>query len=348
MSLAARRGLGRPLSVATKDSSKIIAIQRRIEKLTQPFNSMYTQKDTIHDGGEQCRIFKYERKEDKVIFVVKVQAKRRIRGANTAIFRRMTERMMNLPESEHVVKVFACYEDDQYFYTILEECQGGDLFDFFRLLMSDDIADDVLEREVRVVMREMILSLNYLHKQGLVHKDVKLENLVFKQAGGAQMAQGGRSPKKPVAGEPQSPKMLKLIDFDFTDEWEPGSPKSKAVVGTDGYIAPEAYVGDPCPKSDIFSAGVVMYVLIAGRFPYSDDIFDDGPNENYVGSPKMAEIYEKLRRASPKIRFGSAWKQLPEAAEFCKALIAFELNDRLDADQALAHPWILAGGTPAA
>ena len=61
--------------------------------------------------------------------------------------------------------------------------------------------------------------------------------------------------------------MLKLIDFDFTEEWEPDSPRSKAVVGTDGYIAPEAYLGNPQPKSDVYSAGVVMYVLIAGRFP---------------------------------------------------------------------------------
>ena len=40
----------------------------------------------------------------------------------------------------------------------------------------------------------------------------------------------------------------------------------------------------------------VLYVLIAGRFPYDDDIFDDGPNENYVGSPKMKEIYDKLAK----------------------------------------------------
>ena len=42
-------------------------------------------------------------------------------------------------------------------------------------------------------------------------------------------------------------------------------PLSKDVLGTDGYIAPEAYLGDVCPKSDIFSAGVIMFLLVAGR-----------------------------------------------------------------------------------
>jgi serine/threonine-protein kinase Chk2 len=138
-----------------------------------------------------------------------------------------------------------------------------------------------------------------------------------------------------------SPRILKLVDFDFTDEWEPSSPKSKAVVGTDGYIAPEAYLGDCCPKSDVFSTGVIMYVLVAGRFPYDDDIFDDEPGENYVGSPKMKEIHGKLRKA--KVRFGRVWDHLPEAREFCSQLIDFDLNKRLDAREALRHPWMLKG-----
>ena len=47
----------------------------------------------------------------------------------------MTERMMNMPESMHVVTIHNCFEDGQYFYTLLEACNGGDLFDFFRMLM---------------------------------------------------------------------------------------------------------------------------------------------------------------------------------------------------------------------
>merc|ERR1719238_1467422 len=102
--------------------------------------------------------------------------------------------MMNMPDNEHVVRVVNCYEDSQYFYTLLEACDGGDLFDFFRMLMADDMEVETLEREVRTVMGELLLSLDHLHKQGLVHKDVKLENVVFKQKGLAETRRPGSSP----------------------------------------------------------------------------------------------------------------------------------------------------------
>ena len=131
---------------------------------------------------------------------------------------------------------------------------------------------------------------------------------------------------------------MRLIDFDFLEEWEPSSPKSKAVLGTDGYIAPEAYLGNACPKSDIFSAGVVMYILIAGRFPFNDAIFDDGPNENYVGSPKMVEINAKLERY--KVRFGPSFDPYPQAKDLCMRMLEFDPNKRPEAAEALRHPWL--------
>jgi calcium-dependent protein kinase len=356
MSALNSRRSGAALSIQTKAEKTKAQIQvvRRIERLPEPFLNLYTVEGEIHDGGEQCRIKKVKSKVDKKDYVTKIQLKSRIRGRNEALFRRMTERMMNLPENEHVVKVHACMEDDKYFYTFLEACQGGDLFDFFKMLTSDNMEPKELENEVRTVVREMLVSLNHLHKQGLVHKDVKLENLVFKEKGGASLRsekspkksprRGSRdasSPKTPKSPKsPTSPSNLKLIDFDFLDEWEPSSPKTKAVLGTDGYIAPEAYLGDACPKSDVFATGVVMYVLIAGRFPYNDAIFDDGPNENFVGGPKMQQIYDKM--ASYKVRFGSAWEKLPEAAAFCQQLLAFDMSKRLDSEQALQHPWLNA------
>jgi serine/threonine protein kinase len=130
---------------------------------------------------------------------------------------------------------------------------------------------------------------------------------------------------------------MRLIDFDFLEEWEPSSPKSKAVLGTYGYIAPEAYLGDACPKSDVFSAGVVMYLLIAGQFPFEHEIFDDKPNDNYVGSPKMAEIHARLGRA--EVRFGRSFDPYPEAKDLCMSMLSFDANKRPDAAEALQHPW---------
>jgi serine/threonine protein kinase len=327
------------LAIDTTREAKTVSIKKRIEPLKGPIKDRFTVLLDIHDGGDQCRIKRVRSVEDNKEYVMKIQQKKRIRGANAALFRRMTERMMNMPDSEHVVRVHACYEDGEYFYTVQEACDGGDLFDFFRMLMADDMDDETLEREVRQAVGEILLSLDHLHKQGLVHRDVKLENLVFLKKGCIE-PRSVKSPKAVVLedGECKSPKMLKLIDFDFTEEWEPESPKSKAVVGTDGYISPESYLGDVCPKSDIFSVGVVMFLLVAGRFPYDDAIFDDEPNENYVGSPKMQEIHDKLKAF--KVRFGSSWKNLEGAKEFCRLLMEFDIAKRPTAREALQHPWM--------
>jgi calcium-dependent protein kinase len=325
----------------SRENKPAVQIKKRIQNLKVPIKDLYVAILDIHDGGEQCRIKRVRSTEDGKEYVMKIQQKKRIRGANAALFRRMTERMMNLPENENVVRVHACYEDGEYFYTVQEACDGGDLFDFFRMLMADDMDDDTLEREVRQAVGEILLSLDHLHGQGLVHKDVKLENLVFLKKGCIE-PRSVKSPKAVISGEHakecNSPKTLKLIDFDFTEEWEPESPKSKAVVGTDGYISPESYLGDVCPKSDIFSVGVVMFLLVAGRFPYDDAIFDDEPNENYVGSPKMQEIYDKLKAF--KVRFGKSWKHLDNAKDFCRVLLEFDVNKRPTAQEALQHPWM--------
>merc|ERR1719476_702942 len=88
---------------------------------------------------------------------------------------------------------------------------------------------------------------------------------------------------------------VKLIDFDTVQDWEPSSPKAREVLGTDGYIAPEAYSGEYSPASDVYCIGVIMYKLLTRRFPSNSEIFDDKPGENWVGSPAMKRIRERLR-----------------------------------------------------
>merc|ERR550514_2016150 len=172
--LSLRRGIQR-LGVETSSSSTSnnvsnddktkVHIERRITKIPKPFREMYVVEQEIHDGGEQCRIKRVRSTQDGKSYVVKVQLKQKIRGRNEALFRRMTERMMNLPDSPNVIKVYACYEDERYFYTLLESLNGGDLFDFFRVLTSDQLEPEVVDKEVKKVIGSLLESLNHLHSQ---------------------------------------------------------------------------------------------------------------------------------------------------------------------------------------
>eukprot|EP00435_Cladocopium_sp_Y103_P054433 s345_g17.t1 len=134
------------------------------------------------------------------------------------------------------------------------------------------------------------------HASGRIHKDLKAENvMVDLPAAESPKGRANRKERLMDGGDAQSPASVKLIDFDTVEDWEPTSPKAKDVLGTDGYIAPEAYLGDYSPASDIYSIGVVMYKLLTGRFPSREDIFDDKPGENWVGSPAMKRIHERLK-----------------------------------------------------
>ena len=83
-----------------------------------------------------------------------------------------------------------------------------------------------------------------------------------------------------------------------------------------------------------------MYLLIARRFPFDQAIFDDGPNENKVGSPKMREIHSKLQRY--KVRFGRSFDPYPQAKDLCMSMLDFDAHKRPDAAEALRHPWFRA------
>lgn len=150
-----------------------------------------------------------------------------------------------------------------------------------------------------------------------------------------------------TSADPVTPghkKTIKLIDFDTCQEYEPRTPKSKHVVGTMGYIAPEALKGDYSPASDLWSVGVILYILMTGDMPFDMDSVLEGTREadTQVGSPTMEQLYDALSHVA--IDFDcEPWPMFPKAADLCRMLLAFSPGDRSpSARHALNHPWLTA------
>lgn len=225
--------------------------------------------------------------------------------------------------SKHVAKVLDIIEDMENYYVVMEYVRGRDLFDYF-------VQDKVYEKSykldvVRQIAYDLIKGLQEFHALGLVHKDIKLENIVLDES---EKAQTG----------PDLYCTCKIVDFDTVEVYRPGFT-SFHVLGTDQYIAPETYSGNSTPGSDMWSIGVIFFTILTGQFPFHYALFDDQPGENYVGHPRMDQIRRRLRIArldwSNKV-----WTVDPRGKDFLRRCFCCDINRRMTVDEALEHPWL--------
>jgi len=255
-----------------------------------------------------------------------------------------TEFMLGLNSCSNIARLYEVLEDDTAYYVIMEKVSGQDLF--------ESIAGQALPPvdEVKEIISQVLVGLVELHTSGRVHRDLKLENIMLDRTPRPSRA----SSRKATAHQeevlsPRSPVSVKLIDFDTVEEWAPETPKRRRdVLGTDQYIAQEAYDGNYSPASDVFAVGVIAYRLLTGKFPFKADMFDDKPGENWVGSPKMKEIRNKLRSFKIKFEGYSVFEQDQVACDLLRGMLAVNEQDRPSAAQALAHPWLAGAPTSAA
>lgn len=317
-----RERMKQGLTITTAKNAEIAKRQKqafRTIKDGETVDQYYDFGDQIHDGGPRGRVLKAFRCSDRREVVIKVRAKKPDKSGERAWREVMTQlhNMQNQAgESAHVLTILEIMEDDKCFFVVMPMCEGGELFNF---LVTEA---EVPESECKRIIREILKAVGHLHDNNLIHRDVKPENILF-------------DINKNMGEE--SPKTVKLIDFDTCLEWTPMTPKSKQFVGTPGYIAPEALLGDPCPQSDLWSIGVICYILMTGETPWSSiETLEDGT----VGSVGANRMYNSLKAAVIDWE-SEPWPDFPLARDLCQKLIAFEAEDRLETvNEALSHPWL--------
>jgi serine/threonine protein kinase len=219
-------------------------------------------------------------------------------------------------EASHICKVLDLIEDDSYYYVVMESLGKRDLFSFFMDWRASNApawgtsgsaaGSQQRLKIARQVAKQLFSGLSEMHGAGVMHLDLKLENIVLEEKTGLSGSRKEASGKtttissvraSSTSANPSKVPNLKIIDFDTIEIYKPTKPKQKYVLGSDQYIAPETYSGSPTPDSDVWSVGVILYIFLTGGYAFHYGLFDDKPGENVVGNAKMEQIRRRLRVA---------------------------------------------------
>lgn len=104
------------------------------------------------------------------------------------------------------------------------------------------------------MIKQILITLNYLHNRKIVHRDIKPDNILIESM--------------PTDKDPDAPWQIKIVDFGTAMRFKKGS-KMTQTFGTSYYVAPEVLDGHYNEKCDIWSAGVVLYMMLSGRPPFT-------------------------------------------------------------------------------
>eukprot|EP00257_Ricinus_communis_P021121 XP_015580526.1 calcium-dependent protein kinase 34 isoform X2 [Ricinus communis] len=213
------------------------------------------------------------------------------------------EIMTRLSGHPNVVDLKAVYEDEDYIHLVMELCAGGELF--HQLEKHGRFS----ETEARVLFRHMMQVVLYCHEIGVVHRDLKPENILL--------------------ATKASSSQIKLADFGLATYIKPGQ-SLHGTVGSPFYIAPEVLAGGYNQAADIWSAGVILYILLSGMPPF-------------WGKTK-SQIFDAVRAAD--LRFPSnPWDRVTESAkELVRGMLCTDPSLRLTAQQVLDHSWMKDDG----
>lgn len=235
---------------------------------TSPVEEDYEVKQLLGEGSfGQVKLVTHKRtgldRAMKIIKKAEVPAEERDK---------MLKEVTILKSLDHpnILKIFDMHEDESHYYLLTEYCAGGELFDRIQK------ANNFNEKMAAKYIKQLLSAIAYLHARNIVHRDLKAENLLFESD--ADDAN------------------LKLIDFGVSSECFKGN-KLKETLGTPYYIAPEVLLQSYDEKCDIWSCGIILYILLCGYPPFNGD------NDNeIIDSVKKADLifYGRLKGLTQK------------------------------------------------
>lgn len=145
----------------------------------------------------------------------------------------------------NIIKLYDIFDYREFFYVVTEYCGGGELFAAVKR------NHHFSEKDASGILKQLLSAVSYLHSRNIVHRDLKPENIVFNTVVDTDFSKG----------------RIKIIDFGTAEIVRKGKNLT-AKVGSPFYVAPEVLQQNYNNKCDVWSCGVILYVLLSGYPPF--------------------------------------------------------------------------------
>jgi len=273
--------------------------QKRPESNRELFNDVY-RIDSVLGTGAFSTVREVKKKNDPTkSYAVKIVDPKKISDMDKAA---LIEEVNILREFDHphIIKLIDFFEEPEKYYIVMERMLGGELFDRVVAKLFYN------EREARDTCKVIIDAIGYCHSNSVAHRDLKPENLLLSCK--------------------ENDSNVKIADFGFAKKvFRPNSLVTQC--GTPGYVAPEVLNGRPYDtKVDMWSVGVILYILLGGYPPFIED--------------NQRDLFRKIRKGDYKFH-EEYWSSVSTGAkDLISSLLNINPAKRLSAKEALQKEWI--------
>jgi len=273
-------------------------------------------------SGSYAEVFRCAHKKEKVEYAVKILNKRK--AGKVAIQSAFNEvEILQKLSHPNIIGCRGYFDSNSSVQIVLELVSGGELFD--RIVTMKYFTEDLTAK----LIENLLGVLKYMHSLNICHRDLKPENLLMKDAAAKKVFEESDDDATSLLTN------IKVVDFGFACYFNPGQRSLKDCCGTPNFIAPEIlnygfFKNSPegyDEKCDIWSTGVLAYILLCGYPPFHAD--------------SRAKMFRKVAEAKYTFHKGTVWDNISqEAKDFVTYMLTPDPNKRPSAAECLQHYWL--------
>ncbi|CAI2365600.1 unnamed protein product [Moneuplotes crassus] len=204
-------------------------------------------------------------------------------------------------DNQNIIKIFELWKDEVFYYIVTEYLEGGELY------KNISERDNFTEKDCAGLIKQVLLALNYCHKEGIAHRDLKPDNIMFESN--------------------SKDSICKLVDFGFASFCKNGK-KMDDMLGTPLFIAPEIISNKKyTSKVDIWSLGVITYFIISTNPPFK-------------GRTKR-ELFDSIKSGDFSFKSAPIFRRTSESLQsFISECLVVNPEKRATAEELLKHSWM--------